>query len=239
MVVRYGTVAGSRSWRVRYVRGPRQRRRRAYGAPAPVTVLYERTHSTRRRIRAGVLQGCLSPLLYSAYTDYIPGPSSGVQLALFADDTALYFLAREDSRDAIGVFCDLSKAFDCVYHDTLSRKLHHYGVTGRSLGLLESYLSDRIQRVDINEKAFREATSRHRSMNQRRNEETPLTAPTPAPTHKPQENLKNGSTTLHTMTTERMLHCAETTGKPGIRTRGMALFMDENTEMLGIGFGSP
>ncbi|GBP21545.1 Probable RNA-directed DNA polymerase from transposon BS [Eumeta japonica] len=56
----------------------------------------------------------------------------------------------EDSRDAIGVFCDLSKAFDCVHHDTLIRKVHHYGVRGRSLGLLESYLSDRIQRVDIN-----------------------------------------------------------------------------------------
>ncbi|GBP89069.1 Probable RNA-directed DNA polymerase from transposon BS [Eumeta japonica] len=56
----------------------------------------------------------------------------------------------EDSWDAIGVFCDLSKAFDCVHHDTLIRKLHHYGVMGRSLGLPKSYLSDRIQRVDIN-----------------------------------------------------------------------------------------
>ncbi|GBP36783.1 Probable RNA-directed DNA polymerase from transposon BS [Eumeta japonica] len=31
-----------------------------------------------------------SPLLYSAYVNDIPRPSSGVQLALFADDTALY-----------------------------------------------------------------------------------------------------------------------------------------------------
>ncbi|GBP53786.1 Probable RNA-directed DNA polymerase from transposon BS [Eumeta japonica] len=60
------------------------------------------------------------------------------------------FGAWEDSWDAIGVFCVLSKAFDCVHHDTLIRKLHHYAVMGRSLGLLESYLSDRIQRVDIN-----------------------------------------------------------------------------------------
>ncbi|GBP96331.1 hypothetical protein EVAR_68485_1 [Eumeta japonica] len=30
------------------------------------------------------------------------------------------------------------------------RKLHRYSVTDRSLGLLESYLNDRIQRVDIN-----------------------------------------------------------------------------------------
>ncbi|GBP31131.1 hypothetical protein EVAR_77428_1 [Eumeta japonica] len=35
-----------------------------------------------------------------------------------------------------------------------------------------------------------------------------------------------------------MLSCADTAGKPGIRTRGVALFMDENTERLGIGFES-
>ncbi|GBP31084.1 Probable RNA-directed DNA polymerase from transposon BS [Eumeta japonica] len=52
---------------------------------------HENTYSTRRPIRAGVPQGStLSPLLYSAYTNDIPRPSSGVQLALFADDTALY-----------------------------------------------------------------------------------------------------------------------------------------------------
>ncbi|GBP58167.1 Probable RNA-directed DNA polymerase from transposon BS [Eumeta japonica] len=56
------------------------------------TFRHERTHSTRRLIRAGVPQGStLSPLLYSAYTNDVPRPSSsGVQLALFADDTALF-----------------------------------------------------------------------------------------------------------------------------------------------------
>ncbi|GBP64421.1 hypothetical protein EVAR_19873_1 [Eumeta japonica] len=44
-----------------------------------------------RPIKAGVLQGStLSPLLYSAYVNDTPQSSTGVQLALFIDDTALY-----------------------------------------------------------------------------------------------------------------------------------------------------
>ncbi|GBP06697.1 Probable RNA-directed DNA polymerase from transposon BS [Eumeta japonica] len=60
------------------------------------------------------------------------------------------FGACEDSRDTIGIFCDLSKAFDCVYHESLIVKPRHYGVTGRALDLLKSYLSNRVQRVDVN-----------------------------------------------------------------------------------------
>ncbi|GBP10396.1 Probable RNA-directed DNA polymerase from transposon BS [Eumeta japonica] len=70
-----------------------------YLANRHFTFRHERTHSTRRLIRAGVPQGStLSPLLYSAYTNDIPRPSSsGVQLALFADDTALFYGSRNRS----------------------------------------------------------------------------------------------------------------------------------------------
>ncbi|GBP92317.1 Probable RNA-directed DNA polymerase from transposon BS [Eumeta japonica] len=51
----------------------------------------ENSTSAKRLIRAGVPQGStLSPLLYSAYTNDILRPQTGVQLALFADDTALH-----------------------------------------------------------------------------------------------------------------------------------------------------
>lgn len=59
------------------------------------------------------------------------------------------FDAWELSQNAIGVFCDLSKAFDCVVHDTLLRKLKFYGIGDKALELLSSYLGNRIQRVDI------------------------------------------------------------------------------------------
>lgn len=59
------------------------------------------------------------------------------------------FDAWEKSQNAIGVFCDLSKAFDCVHHDTLLRKLRHYGVQNEALKVIESYLSNRLQCVDV------------------------------------------------------------------------------------------
>lgn len=60
------------------------------------------------------------------------------------------FGAWEESQDVVGVFCDLSKAFDCVNHETLLLKLEHYGVKERALDLISSYLGDRIQKVQIN-----------------------------------------------------------------------------------------
>ncbi|GBP78138.1 Probable RNA-directed DNA polymerase from transposon BS [Eumeta japonica] len=52
---------------------------------------HENSISAKRLIGAGVPQGStLFPLLYSAYTNDIPRSQTGVQFALFANDTALY-----------------------------------------------------------------------------------------------------------------------------------------------------
>ena len=45
------------------------------------------------------------------------------------------------------VFLDISKAFDKVWHDGLLYKLKHNGINGDLLKLIESFLSDRYQRV--------------------------------------------------------------------------------------------
>ncbi|GBP11876.1 Probable RNA-directed DNA polymerase from transposon BS [Eumeta japonica] len=61
-----------------------------------------------------------------------------------------FFEAWEDSRNAIGVFYDVSKTFVCVNHETLIKELHHYGVMGRALDLRALYLTNRVQKVDVN-----------------------------------------------------------------------------------------
>ena len=48
---------------------------------------------------------------------------------------------------ALGVFIDLKKAFDTVDHRLLLAKLEHYGIRGRALDLLTSYLQGRTQYV--------------------------------------------------------------------------------------------
>ena len=45
---------------------------------------------------------------------------------------------------------DLSKAFDCIQHDLLIAKCYAYGVDLKSVSYLYDYLSNRKQRVRIN-----------------------------------------------------------------------------------------
>ena len=52
--------------------------------------------------------------------------------------------------DTCGVFLDISKAFDKVWHEGLIFKLQSYGISGCLLSLLKDFLSDRLQRVVIN-----------------------------------------------------------------------------------------
>jgi hypothetical protein len=58
--------------------------------------------------------------------------------------------AINEGKWCIGIFLDLKKAFDTVQHDILLKKLEKYGVNGTALDWFKSYLSNRLQCVDIN-----------------------------------------------------------------------------------------
>lgn len=59
--------------------------------------------------------------------------------------------AVDNKRMTLGIFADLSKAFDVVQHDLLLTKLQSLGLRGSVLDLFSSYLSNRKQCVSINQ----------------------------------------------------------------------------------------
>ena len=58
----------------------------------------------------------------------------------------LYY-AFDRGETVIGVFLDLSKAFNTLNKELLYRKLEYYGIRGNELRLFRSYFSDRRQLV--------------------------------------------------------------------------------------------
>jgi hypothetical protein len=60
-----------------------------------------------------------------------------------------------------GILCDLEQAFDCINHTILRDELKFYGIKGKFLELIQSYLRDRFQKVIIeNKNSYDETSSR-------------------------------------------------------------------------------
>ena len=68
--------------------------------------------------------------------------------------------ALEDHRKCAAQLCDLSRAFDSMPHAAFLNKMEQYGIRGVTLKLIKSYLTTRMQRVEIGNKVstFQEAT---------------------------------------------------------------------------------
>jgi hypothetical protein len=83
----------------------------------------------------------------------------------FHTDDAVFFLLNnivtqlDQQKEVGGIFCDLTKAFDCVNHGILLNKLHYYGNGGVCYSWFESYLVNRKQKVCLLPNACEHDTS--------------------------------------------------------------------------------
>ena len=83
-------------------------------------------------------------MLSSLQSGFIPGDSTVNQLAYLYH---IFTEALDAGKEVRTVFCDISKAFDRVWHEGLIYKLKAAGVSGDVLKWFQSYLSGRRQRV--------------------------------------------------------------------------------------------
>lgn len=86
-------------------------------------------------------------LLYKYQSGFIPGHSTTFQLV----DIYHHICQTLDNKQyACMVFCDISKAFDRVWHKGLLYKLKQNGIEGEFLEWISNYLEDRKQYVVLN-----------------------------------------------------------------------------------------
>ena len=64
----------------------------------------------------------------------------------------------EQKKHVIGIFLDLSKAFDTICHNKLLYKLQNYGIRGNCLNLIKSYLCSRQQITKFDDIKFETKT---------------------------------------------------------------------------------
>ena len=88
-------------------------------------------------------------LLNSCQSGFRPNDSCINQLISITHNTYRAF-DTNPSLEVQGVFLDLSKAFDKVWHESLLYKIKNNGINGNALQLIESFLYNRRQRVALN-----------------------------------------------------------------------------------------
>ena len=86
-------------------------------------------------------------LIYQYQSGFLPRHSTVHHLIELVHNTCL---ALEKYEMNCQIFCDISKAFDRVWHRGLLLKLKNYGIDGNLLVWFEDYLKNRNQKVFIN-----------------------------------------------------------------------------------------
>ena len=80
---------------------------------------------------------------------FLRGKSTQTAIYQFVQSVLKYL---ENGEAALGMFLDLSKAYDCLDRGLLVKKLQRYGIRGNTLKWLTSYLNERTQIVGVNKR---------------------------------------------------------------------------------------
>ena len=102
----------------------------------------------QERIMYGRLQKYLKDqnILYDNQFGFQTGHSTEHAIAQFTDQI---YEAFDKNKYNLGVFIDLTKAFDIIDHSILLRKLELFGITDRNYAWIMSYLSNHLQHIQI------------------------------------------------------------------------------------------
>ena len=77
-------------------------------------------------------------------------PRRDTRLNMLSYNWLIKFLNLLNTKYTLGIFIDLSKAFDTVNHSMLLKKVELYSVTDRNHSWFKNYLSNRKQFIQIN-----------------------------------------------------------------------------------------
>ena len=116
----------------------------------PISLLCQAGKVMERCIHKHLYNYVLSNhILTPLQSGFVSGDSTTFQLL---HTYHMFCEAVDSGKEVRAVFCDISKAFDRVWHKALLHKLRGIGCSGKVLSWFSSYLSGRRQRVVLNGK---------------------------------------------------------------------------------------
>ena len=123
---------------------------------ADVTSVQKKSRLEKYNYQPGSFERCIYKQISEYFGTVFSKFQWGFQKGYSTQDCLLtmvenYKKALDQGNEYGSLLTDLSKVFDCLQHDVIVAKLHVYSFSIESLKLINSYLTERTQRVKGND----------------------------------------------------------------------------------------